>query len=82
MEQDRRARDRELAVGSDIAHRPQVHIMEDRLFTVLVAGVFHAEEDADLLLAVDADADADVVAGMGKPILLLLRIPLLPYRFR
>ena len=80
MEQDRKVKDREQGEGLDTVHRLQVHIMEDQLFTASVEEVFHAEEDADLLLAVDADAD--VVAGMGKPILSLLRIPLLPYRFR
>jgi hypothetical protein len=82
MEQDHLVRVRELVVGSDFVPQLRDHIMDNRLFTVSVGEDFHAEEDEGLLLAADADADADVVAGIGEPILLLLRIPLLPHRFR
>jgi hypothetical protein len=78
MEQDHVVRDREQVVASVTVHQPQAHIMEDRLFMVLVVEVFHAEADVDLLLAVDADAGG----GIGMPILLPQRIILLPHLFK
>jgi hypothetical protein len=79
MEQDHVVRDREQVVDSVTAHRPQVRIMEDPLCMVLVVEDFHAEADADLPLAVDADAGGSI----GEPILHLLQcIILLPDRFR
>jgi hypothetical protein len=80
MEQDHVVRDQGPGEGSDFALQQRDHIMATLVCTGLVVEDFPAEEDVGLPLAVDADLDA--VAGIGKLILLIRRIPLLTDRVR